>query len=100
MRQIFLIERCLADYIEFESDIRFRHAVVRDIVSEILQESLGILIIKKEYIKNETQTVVKRRPAGLLLYLETHVNRMIACYMRTFCAILWNKGLVLAISRI
>ena len=32
-------------------------------VSEILQESLRILI-KKEYIKNETQTVEKRRSAS------------------------------------
>ena len=33
-------------------------------VSEILQERLGILVIKREYIKNETQTVEKRRPAS------------------------------------
>ena len=31
-------------------------------VSEKIQESLGILITKKEYIKNKTQTVEKRRP--------------------------------------
>ena len=32
--------------------------------SEIRQESLGILIIKKEYIKNEKVTVEKRMPTS------------------------------------
>ena len=32
--------------------------------SGIRQESLGILIIKKEYIKNEKLTVEKRMPTG------------------------------------
>ena len=46
-------------------------------VSEILQESLGILIIIKKYIKNETKTLEKRRPATYLLYLETDVKRVV-----------------------
>ena len=81
MRQILLIKRCLASYrIRFGHSIK--HAVVREVaireknelvsylpgyshrmVSEILQESLGILIIKK-YIKNKTQKVEKRRSAS------------------------------------
>ena len=50
-------------------------------VSEILQESLRIhKEYIKEYIKNETQTVEKRPTcASLLLYLETHVKRVVVC---------------------
>ena len=69
-------------------------------VSEIFQESLGILLKKKKHMKNEIQSVEKRRPGSYLLYLETHVKRVVVCYMRKFCAMLWNTNLVLAVSRI
>ena len=36
--------------------------------------------------------------ARYFIYLETHVKRMVN--MRKFCAMLWNKNLVLAVSRI
>ena len=42
-------------------------------MSEILEEGLGILI-KKEYLKNETKTVGKRKSASYLLYLKTYAT--------------------------
>ena len=36
--------------------------------------------------------------ARYFIYLETHVKRVVN--MRKFCAMLWNKNLVLAVSRI
>ena len=32
--------------------------------------------------------------------LEPHVKGLVVCYMRKFCAMPWNKNLVLAVSRI
>ena len=65
---------------------------------EIPQESLGILI-KKEYIKNETQVVEKRKLASYLFSLENHIKRVLCC-MRKFCIMPWGKNLVLPVSRI
>ena len=50
-------------------------------MSEILQETLGILI-KKEYLKNETQTIEKSKPATYSLYLETNVKERGMLYER------------------
>ena len=50
-------------------------------MSEILQETLGILI-KKEYLKNETQAIEKRKPAINSLYLETNVKERGMLYER------------------
>ena len=66
---------------------------------EIPQESFGILIKKKEYIKNETQAVEKRKLASYLLYLENHIKRVVCC-MKKFCTMPWGKNLVLPVSRI
>ena len=55
-------------------------------VSEILQERLGILVIKREYIKNETQTVEKRRLLASYLLSALFGNpRKESGNMRKFC---------------
>ena len=37
--------------------------------------------------------------ASQVLYLENHVKRVVVCCMIMFCAMLWNKNLVLPLSR-
>ena len=50
-------------------------------MSEILQQNVGILANKKkECMKNETQTVRKRKPGSYLICLETHDDNVLCCY--------------------
>ena len=54
---------------------------------------------KKEYMTNETQTVEKKKDCQLVtLFRNPRKESML--YMTRFCAMLWNKNLVLAVSRI
>ena len=47
-------------------------------VFEIIQKSLGILILKKEYIENETQTVEKRGPPAS--QLASHSSELVILF--------------------